>query len=144
MCIRDSYFLDVTQVQQEATLYRLTRPSVMLIMLDNYGEIMQQAKESEKSRILGEIDTTLEEFISNMTSSFIKRYDGDKFLVVAEEQHLEKMIETRFGILDEIRKIQTAGNLPVTLSIGIGRGEETLSQSEVSARQALDLSLIHI
>lgn len=31
----------------------------MLIMLDNYGEIMQQAKESEKSRILGEIDTTL-------------------------------------------------------------------------------------
>ena len=116
----------------------------MLIMLDNYGEIMQQAKESEKSRILGEIDTTLEEFISNMTSSFIKRYDGDKFLVVAEEQHLEKMIETRFGILDEIRKIQTAGNLPVTLSIGIGRGEETLSQSEVSARQALDLSLIHI
>lgn len=135
------YFLDVTQVQQEATLYRLTRPSVMLIMLDNYGEIMQQAKESEKSRILGEIDTTLEEFISNMTSSFIKRYDGDKFLVVAEEQHLEKMIETRFGILDEIRKIQTAGNLPVTLSIGIGRGEETLSQSEVSARQALDMAL---
>lgn len=41
------YFLDVTQVQQEAILYRLTRPSVMLIMLDNYGEIMQQAKESE-------------------------------------------------------------------------------------------------
>lgn len=135
------YFLDVTQVQQEATLYRLTRPSVMLIMLDNYGEIMQQAKESEKSRILGEIDTTLEEFISNMTSSFIKRYDGDKFLVVAEEQHLEKMIETRFDILDKIRKIQTAGNLPVTLSIGVGRGEETLMQSEVSARQALDMAL---
>lgn len=135
------YFLDVTQVQQEAILYRLTRPSVMLIMLDNYGEIMQQAKESEKSRILGEIDTTLEEFISSMTSSFIKRYDGDKFLVVAEEQHLEKMIETRFDILDKIRKIQTAGNLPVTLSIGVGRGEETLAQSEVSARQALDMAL---
>ncbi len=135
------YFLDVTQVQQEATLYKLTRPSVMLIMLDNYGEIMQQAKESEKSRILGEIDSTLEEFISNMTSSFIKRYDGDKFLVVVEEQHLEKMVETRFDILDKIRKIQTAGNLPVTLSIGVGRGEETLAQSEVSARQALDMAL---
>ena len=135
------YFLDVTQVQQEATTLSADAASVMLIMLDNYGEIMQQAKESEKSRILGEIDTTLEEFISNMTSSFIKRYDGDKFLVVAEEQHLEKMIETRFDILDKIRKIQTAGNLPVTLSIGVGRGEETLMQSEVSARQALDMAL---
>lgn len=135
------YFLDITQTQREAILYHSTRPSAMLIMLDNYGEIMQQAKESEKSRILGEIDTTLEEYISGMTSSFIKRYDGDKFLVVVEEQHLEKMIESRFDILDKIRRIQTAGNLPVTLSIGIGRGEETLAQSEVSARQALDMAL---
>ena len=68
----------------------------MLIMLDNYGEVMQHAKESEKSRILGAIDSTLEYFISSMTTSFIKRFDGDKFLVVVEEQHLEKIIASRF------------------------------------------------
>ncbi len=135
------YFLDVTDIQKDSISYHKTRPSVMLIMLDNYGEIMQQAKESEKSRILGEIDTSLEEFIGKETSSFIKRYDGDKFLVVIEEQHLENAIKTRFEILDKVRKIQTAGNLPVTLSIGIGRGEKTLAQSEVSARQALDMAL---
>jgi len=135
------YFLDVTGIQKDSISYHRTRPSVMLIMLDNYGEIMQQAKESEKSRILGEIDASLEEFIGKETSSFIKRYDGDKFLVVIEEQHLEKAIKTRFDILDKVRTIQTAGNLPVTLSIGIGRGENTLAQSEVSARQALDMAL---
>ena len=135
------YFVDVTELQQEASLYKLTRPSVMLIMLDNYGEVMQHAKESEKSRILGAIDSTLEDFISSMTTSFIKRLDGDKFLVVAEEQHLEKIIASRFKILDDIRAIQTDGNLPVTLSIGVGRGEPTLAQSEASARQALDMAL---
>mgnify|MGYP004554404479 FL=1 len=135
------YFVDITQLQREASLYQKTRPSVMLIMLDNYGEVMQHAKESEKSRILGAIDSTLEDFISSMTTSFIKRLDGDKFLVVAEEQHLEQIIASRFKILDDIRSIQTDGNLPVTLSIGVGRGEETLAQSEASARQALDMAL---
>ena len=135
------YFVDITQLQREASLYQKTRPSVMLIMLDNYGEVMQHAKESEKSRILGAIDSTLEDFISSMTTSFIKRLDGDKFLVVAEEQHLERIIASRFKILDDIRSIQTDGNLPVTLSIGVGRGEETLAQSEASARQALDMAL---
>lgn len=135
------YFVDITQLQREASLYQKTRPSVMLIMLDNYGEVMQHAKESEKSRILGAIDSTLEDFISSMTTSFIKRLDGDKFLVVAEEQHLERIIASRFKILDDIRSIQTDGNLPVTLSIGVGRGEETLAKSEASARQALDMAL---
>ncbi len=135
------YFVDITQLQTEASLYQKTRPSVMLIMLDNYGEVMQHAKESETSRILGAIDSTLEDFISSMTTSFIKRLDGDKFLVVAEEQHLERIIASRFKILDDIRSIQTDGNLPVTLSIGVGRGEETLAQSEASARQALDMAL---
>lgn len=135
------YFFDITELQTAADLYHMTRPSVMLVMLDNYSEVMQQAKESEKSKILSDIDTTLENFISAMTTSFIKRFDGDKFLVVVEEQHLSKIIQTRFGILDEIRSIHTAGNLPVTLSIGVGRGEETLAQSEAAARQALDMAL---
>ena len=76
-----------------------------------------------------------------MTTSFIKRYDGDKFLMVVEERHLEKIIEGRFSILDEIRKIETNSGVSVTLSIGVGRGEETLAQSELSASQALDMAL---
>ncbi len=135
------YFVEMTALKEEADLYEKTRPSVMMIMLDNYGEVMQHAKESEKSRILGAIDSTLEEFAGSMTTSFLKRFDGDKFLMVVEERHLEKIIEGRFKILDDIRKIQTDGNVPVTLSIGVGRGEETLAQSEASARQALDMAL---
>lgn len=135
------YFVCIDRLKEEARLYEMTRPSVMMIMLDNYGEVMQHAKESEKSRILGAIDSTLEDFISSMTTSFIKRFDGDKFLMVVEEQHLEKIIEGRFKILDDIRKIQTDGNLPVTLSIGVGRGEDTLAKSEAAARQALDMAL---
>ena len=134
------YFIDVTEIERDALLYRQTRPSVMLIVLDNYNELMQKAKESEKSRILSAVDTLLEEFSNKMTNSFIKRYDGEQFMMVVEEQHLEKIIESRFAILDDVRKIETGG-IPVTLSIGIGRGEKNLAESESSARQALDMAL---
>ncbi|MDD6032620.1 MAG: DHH family phosphoesterase [Oscillospiraceae bacterium] len=135
------YFTDITQLTRDAELYHMTRPSVMLVMLDNYSDMMQQSRESEKSRIIGAIDSSLEDFIGRMTTSFIKRYEGDKFLMVVEERHLEKIIEGRFAILDEVRRIETNGSTPVTLSIGVGRGEETLAQSEASARQALDMAL---
>ena len=116
------YFTDITQLTRDAELYHMTRPSVMLVMLDNYSDMMQQSRESEKSRIIGAIDSSLEDFIGRMTTSFIKRYEGDKFLMVVEERHLEKIIEGRFAILDEVRKIETNGSTPVTLSIGVGRG----------------------
>ena len=135
------YFTDITQLARDASLYHMTHPAVMLVMMDNYSDIVQQARESEKSRIIGAIDSTLEDFIGRMTTSFIKRYDGDKFLMVVEERHLEKIIEGRFSILDEIRKIETNSGVSVTLSIGVGRGEETLAQSELSASQALDMAL---
>ena len=75
-----------------------------------------------------------------MTNSFIKRYDDEQYMMVVEEEHLEKIIESRFSVLDDVRKIDTGG-YPVTLSIGIGRGEDTLAESETSARQALDMAL---
>lgn len=134
------YFIDVTEMERDALLYRQTRPSVMLIVLDNYNELMQKAKESEKSRILSAVDSFLEDFSNKMTNSFIKRYDGEQFMMIVEEQHLEKIIENRFSLLDDVRKIETGG-ISVTLSIGIGRGEKTLAESEVSARQALDMAL---
>ncbi len=134
------YFIDVTEIERDAILYRKTRPSVMLIVLDNYNELMQKAKESEKSRILSAVDSLLEDFSNKMTNSFIKRYDGEQFMIVVEEQHLEKIIESRFSLLDDVRKIETGG-IPVTLSIGVGRGEKNLAESEISARQALDMAL---
>ena len=47
----------------------------------------------------------------------------------------------RFEILDVIRKIKAPGNRSATVSIGIGRGADTLTESEQWARQALDMAL---
>ena len=51
------------------------------------------------------------------------------------------MMEERFKVLDEARKITVGERLCVTLSIGVGHGADTLAESEVFAKQALDMSL---
>ncbi len=134
------YFSEITHLKNLAEEYARTRPVVMLILIDNYEELLQNAKESEKSQLLGQIDYLLEEFISK-TNGFIRKLDRDRFIAVIEEQHLAKLAEERFPILDAARQLQTAYRYPVTLSIGIGRGGKSMAESETWSRQAIDMAL---
>ncbi len=134
------YFSDTTELQQTADEYVASRPVVMLILIDNYEELLQTAKESEKSQLLGQIDILLEEFISR-TTGVIRKLDRDRFIAVIEERHLSQFVKERFQILDKARQLQDVHKYPVTLSIGIGRGGKNMAEAEVWARQAVDMAL---
>ena len=134
------YFSEITGLKQLADRYLMTRPVVMLILVDNYEELLQSAKESEKSQTLGQIDVLLEEFISK-TNGFIRKLDRERFIAVIEEQHFNQLAEERFQILDKARQLQFANRYPVTLSIGVGRGGQNLAECEAWAKQAVDMAL---
>lgn len=134
------YFSDTTELKQMADEYTASRPVVMLILIDNYEELLQSAKESEKSQLLGQIDILLEEFISR-TTGFIRKLDRDRFIAVIEERHLSQFVEERFQILDKARQLQDTYKYPVTLSLGIGRGGRNMAECEAWARQAVDMAL---
>ncbi len=134
------YFTDVTELSKKAEEYRLTRPTVMILSIDNYAELLQDVKESEKSLILSELDGRMESFIGE-TTGFLRKLARDRFLAVVEERHIAKMVEQRFPVLDQVRAISTAGGDHMTLSIGVGHGADTLAESEAFARQALEMAL---
>lgn len=133
------YFSENTHLMRIAQEYKLSRPSVLLIMLDNYDEVFEGKKESVKSVALGAIDECLEEFIGK-TTGFLRRLSHDRFLVVLEQRHLDQIIENQFSILDKVRDMGKEG-LPLTLSIGVGSCGSTLAESETFASQALDMAL---
>ncbi len=133
-------FQDITEYCRLQKTYKLTRPSVIIIMIDNYDDLFQNLKESDKARVIGDIEKLFEEFIAS-TNGFIKKSSKDMFFAVIEEQHLSEMIEQRFKILDTARKIKVNDRLNLTISIGVGYGASTLAESEVSAKQALDMAL---
>ncbi|MEG1069516.1 MAG: DHH family phosphoesterase [Ruthenibacterium sp.] len=134
-----AYFVDNTEMKQQADEYLATRPSVMLIAVDTYDEIIKELKESERARISGEIDLALEQFIG-ATTGFIRRIGTARYLAVLEERHMLEIVRSRFSLLDTVRNIGDEC-AAVTLSIGVGRMGKTLCECEQMAVQALDMAL---
>lgn len=134
------YMTDITKLHQLRREYQLSRPAVILMMVDNYEELIQNVRESEKAQLMGKLDKLLEDFISTSTG-LLRRISQDRFLIVMEERHLRAVLESRFDILDKARSIQVNDRMCVTLSIGVGRDGSGLTECEQKARQALDMAL---
>ncbi len=133
-------FVDISSHVALEQEYKASRKTVMLIAVDNYEEVLQNSKESDKAGFRVQIEKLFERFIEN-TNGIIHKISNDRFYCIVEERHLAPMIERRFDILDEARSISLGERSNVTLSIGVGRGAKNLAESELFARQALDMCL---
>lgn len=117
-----------------------SHPNVVVITIDNYDDIMQNAKESEKAQTSVETERLIENFM-NSTNGFIKKTSSNTFYAVIENRHLDEIINGKFKILDAARNIKISGKYPLTFSIGVGQGADSLAESENIARQCLDMAL---
>ena len=70
---------------------------------------------------------------------FLSRISSSRYIAVIEDRYLQEMQDRRFDILDKMRQIDD--NMGLTLSIGVGRGGESLAQCQEWARQSLDMAL---
>lgn len=134
-------FADITEFAELLNKYKRTRPTVVLLVVDNCEDVLQNFRESEKAQISAAIQTLLEEFMTK-TTGVLRKLGNDKFIAFIEEQHLHEIITGKFNILDKARSISIGekDNI-ITFSIGVGRGGETLEENETFAKQALDLCL---
>jgi c-di-AMP phosphodiesterase-like protein len=134
------YFIDNTSLKDIAEEYANSKPIVAVIMIDSYDELMQNAKEGEKTEVVSMIEKLLTAWVSQ-TTGFLRHSDRDKYLFIFEERFFKKIVETRFDILDKVRKITVGDYMSASLSIGVGRGGKSLAENEEMARQALDMAL---
>ncbi len=133
------YLIKDTKLKQIEQEYKNSRPSVMIIAIDTYDEILKEMKESDKAKLTSKIDNALEQFIGN-TSGILKRTSASRYLAIVEERHMQEIIKSRFTILDNVRQL-TKENASVSLSIGVGHDGDTLKDCETMAMQALDMAL---
>lgn len=134
------FFHDETDYISLKKKFDEIHPNVVIIMVDNYDEILQNAKESEKSQASVEVEKLIENFM-NSTNGFVRKSGSNTFYAVIENKHLDEIIAGKFNILDLARNIKIAGKYPLTFSIGVGKGAESLAESEQIAKQCLDMAL---
>ncbi len=134
------YFHDETDYFNLKKITDESRQNVLIINIDNYDEIMQNAKESEKAKTSVETEQLIESFM-NGTDGMVKKTSANTFYAILENKHVNEIIDNKFKILDGARNIRIGDKNSLTLSIGVGMGAVTLAESERLARQCLDMAL---
>ena len=135
-----AYFVDDTYYKEINRENIERRPVVALASFDNREELARDSSGSEDSRIASEVEGALITWAQSM-GGFLKRLSGGRYLILTDEAHTRDAMEKRFQILDTIRGIKAGERRSATVSIGVGRGAESLSECEEWARKALDMAL---
>ena len=134
------YFHDITNLENLKKLYNAEKICIALVHVDNLDELLKNTEEENGMALNSIIDKTIRQWGSRLAASVVK-YKEDMYFFAMENAYCEKLIENKFAILDDVREIETEGDLPVTISIGIGAGGKTLAQTDQYAKDALDLAL---
>ncbi|MBQ9964894.1 MAG: DHH family phosphoesterase [Clostridia bacterium] len=133
------YCVDNTELAHIAEEYALSRPVVLSLYLDNGDEVMKDHRDGERAQMFSKVEMLLEDWANKHDGIFRKNAVG-RFLILLEQRQLDAIENERFNILDKVRALPTVDNVPLTLSIGVGKGD-TLYAADMQARQTLDMAL---
>lgn len=134
------YFFDITDHVQLQKKYEEERPVVAIIYLDNYDEVTQGMDDQARGSLNSEVTSLLNHWAKEF-GVFIKRINTERFLAFFNEKILAELEEDKFSILDTVREHMGKKDVPLTLSIGIGTGADTLPELGHLAQSSLDLAL---
>lgn len=134
------YFFDETRLVEYQEESRRKSLVAGLIYIDNYEEVLESMEEVRQSLLLALVERKIVKYMKGL-DAIIKKFEKDKFIFVFEEKNLEKLMESRFSILDEVRAINIGNDLSITLSISVGVNAPGYMETYESARIAMDLAL---
>lgn len=133
------YFIDCTEQEKLKLQIEDEKTIIGYLCIDNIDEITHSIEEVRQPMLLAIIDRKINLWFKER-EVVLARIERDKYMLVLTCRELKKMEETKFDILDELRKIQVGNELPVTISIGIGNNLTELANSKEDARIAFDLA----
>lgn len=135
------YLKDVSAQVIQTAKVESERPFIGHVVIDNYQDVIVSLGEADFVLYATEVKETVMNWAKKY-NLFIRSYGNDSFLIVGEESNYLKILKDKFSIIDEIRDMAERNDNPLTISIGIGKGNTTslLRTSELSY-MALNMAL---
>ena len=135
-----TYWMDVTEKEEMRQTLELTRPLVAILMVDNYEELMKACPENRRSALVAALEEQLNGWAAD-TGGLLLGYDRDRYLFLFEEKDYAGFTESKFDVLEKVRQVQAGEGVSATLSIGVGREEDSFDQLFRNASLALEMAL---
>ena len=133
------YWIDITDTRNELVKLRSSRLCMAYLLVDSYDELPSSVTELQKSTFITRVDVKVRAFIKSV-DGILQKLDSDKYLVIFEQKHLQSLEKNKFKILSDVREISVDG-FHATLSMGVGCGADSVKDTDIAARTALDVAL---
>ena len=134
------YFINVTERDTLREERKQEQVCILYISIDNYDEMMSSTTEDSRLAVPTEVDRIVRKWASQYDAS-IDSIEADSYMMTVYRRDADRIIESRFSVLDDVRKIDTKVDFPVSLSIGMALGMKSLKSAKELAEAALELAL---
>ena len=134
------FFNDITAYETLREEYTNERVCVARVNIDNYDEMKANTSPDMRMTISSEADKIIRKWAGKIGGSIVNM-SRSEYIIYFEYRHVDEMIRNKFSILDEVRNIETQADCPMSLSIGVGIGGESIIETRDYADGALDLAL---
>lgn len=134
------YLLDETDVIFYKKQVENEKPVMGLIYIDNYDEALESIEDVRRSLLAALIDRKVSRYISSV-EGVAKKFEKDKYIVALKQEQLLMMMDSKFGLLEEVKSVNIGNEQPITLSMGFGINGAGCSDSFAFARSAMDMAL---
>lgn len=131
---------DITDIVQLRDVFEKNQPGLITIQVDSLDEVLDSTDEQNRPRITAEIEKQLKQWADKYQMAF-RKVAQDKYFAITREEDLLAMEENKFQILDDIRAIDFANTIPVSVSMGVSPYSNGLKETQLISESALDIAL---
>ena len=134
------YFSDLTELYLVRDEYIRSRPIVSIILIDNYEELIKNLTESAISTLNARINDVITSWAEDY-HGLLRRMERNRFLLVFEKRDLDRAIEGKFSLLEDIHQVANSAGLEASISMGIGVDGVNFEESYDFASLSIEMSL---
>lgn len=134
------YMIDSTERERLLTALFDRELVIGLIYIDNFEDVFGMESNIEQNKSMADLDNHIY-VLSNRVGGFAEKIDDFEYLLFFERKYLSLLENSKFDILDDIKKIDFGGAAPITMSIGIGYGGSSIKENHYFAKNAMDIAL---
>jgi len=111
-----------------------------VVYIDNYEETVEKVDIVKRALLLAVIDRKVSQYFQSV-DGVVQKIEKDKYFVVFQNRYLQKLIDSRFSILEDVKSIKVGNENEVTLSIGVGSSNESYRQTLEYSNAAINIAL---
>lgn len=134
------YLTDETDYRAAINRMQEQQVAIGMVCVDNYEEVMNSTEGVRRALLAALIERRIHKYFGTY-DSVVRQTEKDKFFLLLREKELPRLEEDNFSLLEEVKGLNIGNELPVTLSISVGCGGESLAKNAEYAQKSMDLAL---